>query len=126
MKIFVLWDIGFGLSGGYGIFRDLFLRVKDWYFSLYLGLDYGEIVVVICLDVMFYMYNFLVCDEEFVNFVNKYNIKKIVEVDGIICWFGCWRGLKYWDGEKCFLKLGLVVLLCCLENIVDVIKFVME
>lgn len=55
MKIFVLWDIGFGLSGGYGIFRDLFLRVKDWYFSLYLGLDYGEIVVVICLDVMFYM-----------------------------------------------------------------------
>lgn len=125
-KTFVLRDIGFGLSGGHGIFRDLFLRVKDRYSSSHPGLDHGETAVVTCPDVMFHTQNSPARDEELVNFANKHNIKKIVEADGTIRWFGCRRGLKYRDGEKCPLKSGLAVPPCCLENIADAIKFVME
>ena len=127
-KTFVLRDIGFGLSGEHGIFRDLFLRVKDRYSSSHShpGLDHGGTAVVTCPDVMFHTQNSPARDEDLLNFANKHNIKKIVEADGTIRWFGCRRGLKYRNGEKCPLKSGLAVPPCCLENIADAIKFVME
>lgn len=125
-KMSVLRDIGFRLSGEHGLFRDLFLRVKDRYSSSHPGLDYGGTAVITCPDVMFHTQYSPERDEELVNFANKHNIKKIVESDGKIRWFGCRRGLKHRNGEKCPLKSGLAVPPCCLENIADAIKFVME
>ena len=125
-KTSVLRDMGFRLSGEHGIFRDLFLRVKDRYSSSHPGLDHGGTAVVTCPDVMFHTQHSPERDEELANFANKHNIKKIVETDGTIRWFGCRRGLKHRNGEKCPLKSGLAVPPCCLENIADAIKFVME
>ncbi|XP_020605018.1 uncharacterized protein LOC110043858 [Orbicella faveolata] len=125
-KTSLLRDMGFRLSGELGIFRDLFLRVKDRYSSSHPGLDHGGTAVVTCPDVMFHTQYSPARDEELANFANEHNIKKIVEADGTIRWFGCRRGLKYRNGEKCPLKSGLAVPPCCLENIADAIKFVME
>ncbi|KAL9979499.1 hypothetical protein ACROYT_G017173 [Oculina patagonica] len=125
-KTSVLRDIGFHLSGEHGLFRELFLRVKDRYSRLHLGLDHGGTAVVTCPDVMFQIQTPPVRDDELANFANKHNIKKIVEPDGKTRWFGCRRGIKHRNGEKCPLKSGLVVPPCCLENIADAIKFVLE
>ena len=125
-KTSVLREIGFHLSGEHGIFRDLFLRVKNRQSNLHPGLDHGGTAVVTCPDVMFHMQTSAVRDDELANFANKHNIKKIVEAEGKIRWFGCRRGIKHRNGEKCPLKVGLVVPPCCLENIADAIKFVMK
>ena len=125
-KTAVLRDIGFRLSGEHGIFRDLFLRIKDRYSSSHPGIDHGGTAVVTCPDVMFHTQDSPERDEELTNFANKHNIRKIVEADGTFRWFGCRRGIKHRNGEKCPLKPGLAVPPCCLENIADAIKFVME
>ena len=125
-KTAMLRDIGFHLSGDHGLLRDLFLRVKDRHSSSHPGLNHGGTAVVTCPDVMFHMQTPPVRDDELANFANKHNIKKIVEVDGKTRWFGCRRRIRHRNGEKCPLKSGLVVPPCCLENIADAIKFVME
>ena len=125
-KTSVLRDTGFRLSGEHGIFRDLFLRIKERYSSSHPGVDHGRTTVVTCPDVMFHTQYSPERDDELTNFANKHNIKKIVEADGTIRWFGCRRGLKNRNGEKCPLKSGLAVPPCCLENVADAIKFVME
>lgn len=125
-KTSVLRDTGFRLSGEHGIYRDLFLRIKDRYSSSHPGVDHDRTTVVTCPDVMFHAQYSPEHDEELTNFANTHNIKKIVEADGTIRWFGCRRGLKHRNGEKCPLKSGLAVPPCCLENVADAIKFVME
>ena len=125
-KTSVLRDTGFRLSGEHGIFRHLFLRIKERYSSSHPGVDHGRTTVVTCPDVMFHTQYSPERDDELTNFANKHNIKKIVEADGTIRWFGCRRGLKNRNGEKCPLKSGLAVPPCCLENVADAIKFVME
>ena len=125
-KTSVLRDTGFRLSGEHGIFRDLFLRIKERYSSSQPGVNHGRTTVVTCPDVMFHTQYSPERDDELTNFANKHNIKKIVEADGTIRWFGCRRGLKNRNGEKCPLKSGLAVPPCCLENVADAIKFVME
>ena len=125
-KTSVLRDTGFRLSGERGIFRDLFLRIKERYSSSHPGVNHGRTTVVTCPDVMFHTQYSPERDDELTNFANKHNIKKIVEADGTIRWFGCRRGLKNRNGEKCPLKSGLAVPPCCLENVADAIKFVME
>ncbi|KAJ7357575.1 hypothetical protein OS493_024383 [Desmophyllum pertusum] len=125
-KTSVLREIGFHLSGKYGLFRELFLRVKDRFSSSHPGLDHGGTAVVTCPDVMFHMQSPPIRDEQLVNFANKHDIKKIVEADGRTRWFGCRRGIKHRNGDKCPLKSGLVVPPCCLENLADAIQFVME
>ena len=125
-KTSVLRDTGFRLSGEHGIFRDLFLRIKERYSSSHPGVNHGRTTVVTCPDVMFHTQYSPERDDELTNFANKHNIKKIVEADGTIRWFGCRRGLKNRNGEKCPLKSGLAVPPCCLENVADAIKFVME
>lgn len=118
--------VGFHLSGEYGIYRDLFLRVKSRYSSSHPGLGHSGTAVVSCPDVMFQAQKPQVRDEDLVNFANKHDIKKIVEANGQVRWFGCRRGIKHRNGEKCPLKSGLAVPPCCLENLAEAIKFVME
>ena len=125
-KTSVLKEFAFYLIGERGIFRELFLRVKDRYSSSHPGLDHSGSAVVTCPDVMFHTQPSPVRDDDLVNFANKHSIKKIVEADGKVRWFGCRRGIKHRNGEKCPLKSGLVVPPCCLENLADAIKFVME
>ena len=125
-KVTALKDIGFHFSGKYGLYRDLFLRVKERYSSLYPGLSQDVAAVVSCPDVMFHTQNPKVRDEELVDFAKKHDIKKIVEADGKIRWFGCRRGIKHRTGEKCPFKSGLAVPPCGLENLADAVKFIME
>lgn len=125
-KTSTLKDIGFHLSGKYGLNRDLFLRVKDRYSSSHPGLGHGGTAVVTCPDVMFHAQSPQERDDELVDFANKYDIKKIVEADGKTRWFGCKRGIEHRNGGKCPSMSGLAVPPCCLENLADAIKFVMK
>ena len=126
-KVAPLKQIRFHLDSKHGLYRDLFLRIKQTYSSLHPGLGHGgRTAVVSCPDVMFHTQVPQVTDEELVDFANKHDIKKIVEADGRVRWFGCRRGIKHRKGEKCPVKSGLAVPPCCLENLGDAIKFVME
>lgn len=125
-KVTALKDVGFHSSGKYGLYRDLFVRVKERYSSLNPGLTHNVTAVVSCPDVMFHTQKPKVRDEELADFANKHDIKTIVEADGKIRWFGCRRGRKHRKGEKCPLKLGLAVPPCCLENLADAVIFIME
>jgi len=89
-------------------------------------LDHGGTAEVTCPDVVFRTQHSPELDEELANFANKHNIKKIVEADGTMRWFGCRRGPKHRNGGKYPLKSGLAVPPCCLENIADAIKFMMK
>lgn len=127
-KTSALRDIGFKLNSGHGIYRDLFLRVKDRYSRSHQDVTgHGiQATVVSCPDVMFHVKNAYVDDEELVDFANKHEIKKIVEEDGRNRWFGCRRGIKHRNGEKCPIKSGLAVPPCCLENLAEAIIFIMS
>ena len=125
-KTSVLKEFKFHLRGNNGIFQELFLRVKDRYFNSHPGLGHSGTSIISCPDVMFHRQPSPVFDEDLVNFAKKHSIKKIVEADGKTRWFGCRRGVKHREEEKCPLKSGFVVPPCCLENLADAIKFVME
>ncbi|XP_022798874.1 uncharacterized protein LOC111336948 [Stylophora pistillata] len=125
-KTSVLKEFGFQSRGDGGIFQELFLRVKDRFFNSHLGLGHSRTSVVSCPDVMFHWQPFPVLDKDLVNFAKKHSIKKIVEADGKVRWFGCRRAVKHREGEKCPSRSGFVVPPCCLENLADAIKFVME
>lgn len=126
-KVTPLKQIGFHLRGKHGLYRDFFLRIKQRHSSVHPGLGHGGgTAVVSCPDVMFHTQVPQVTDKELVDFANKQDIKKIVEADGRVRWFGCRRGIKHRKGEKCPVKSGLAVPPCCLENLADAIKYVME
>ena len=120
-KTSALRQLGIHGIGAKGIYRELFLRLKEHRGQSRLGRT-----VVSCPDVMFYSQPQPVQDEDLLSFANKHEIKKIIEADGRVRWFGCRRGIRYRNGEKCPFKVGLVVPPCCLENLADAIKFVMD
>ncbi|XP_068724564.1 uncharacterized protein [Montipora capricornis] len=121
-----LRSIGLDARGTNGLYRDIFLRVKEKFSDIHPGLGHDGGTVVSCPDVMFHTQSPQVHDSKLVPFVNRHKIKKIIEADGTIRWFGCRRGIKHRDGEKCPIKSSLAVPPCCLENLADAIKFVME
>ena len=125
-KTSALKVIGFRLTGEYGIYRDLFLRINDQYSRSHPGLGQGGTAVVSCPDVMFHVQSPQAKDEGLADFAKKHEIKKIVEADGRNRWFGCRRGINHRNGEKCPIKSGLAVPPCCLENLADAIKFIMD
>eukprot|EP00112_Aurelia_sp_Birch-Aquarium-sp1_P024757 Seg797.3 transcript_id=Seg797.3/GoldUCD/mRNA.D3Y31 product="Fukutin-related protein" protein_id=Seg797.3/GoldUCD/D3Y31 len=58
-------------------------------------------------------------------FANFWDIKRIVDADGKIRWYGCKRGIKHRQ-NKCRIGRGMAVPPCCLENLADAIKFIMK
>ena len=107
------------LNMGQGLYRDLFLRAK-WYFS-----HQHANHVISCPDVMFNVHPNEVKDGELVDFAKKHQIRKILEADGRVRWFGCRRGLSYRSDRRCNIQSGYAVPPCCLENLADAVKFVM-
>lgn len=87
---------------------------------------YGSLVAVSCPDVMFHEQKDDVRDEDLFTFASRHSIKKIVEANGRVRWYGCKRDIKYRTGDRCTLRGGLAVAPCCLENLADAVKFVMD
>uniref|UniRef100_A0A6P8J045 Uncharacterized protein LOC116305542 n=1 Tax=Actinia tenebrosa TaxID=6105 RepID=A0A6P8J045_ACTTE len=66
-------------------------------------------------------------DESYVELAKKWDIKKWVESDGQVRWYGCRRGYRHNQGtSKCSLTKGLGNPPCELENLADAIKFIMR
>lgn len=103
----------------HGLYQDLFLRAKQR-FSGYQGYP-----IVSCPDVQFSVQPKEVKDTELVEFAKKHQIRKIIEADGRVRWFGCRRGLSYRTSNRCTVQSGYAVPPCCLENLADAVKFIM-
>lgn len=86
---------------------------------------FGKIVIS-CFDVMFNVYDWDIIDDKYVVLVRKWEVKKWVDLSGKVCWYGCRCGYFYMGIFLCSFYRGFGVLLCDLENFVDVIKFVMK
>ena len=65
--------------------------------------------------------------EKYVALANKWDVKKWINSDGTIRWYGCRRGGRPNDNTaSCRKQSGLLVPPCDLENLADMIKFVMK
>ena len=104
-------------SLSHGVFHDLFWRIKK---------RTSDNMVVVCPDVMFKVQRRKVKDEEYVGFANKHLIKKIVDPDGKVRWYGCRRGVSYTKSNRCSWSGGIGVPPCDLANLADVVKATMR
>lgn len=112
--------IKFDQTLNYGIYEDLFLRLK------YQRAGSHSNAVLSCPDVMFHVQKQNVEDIDLLPFANRHVIRKIIEADGKVRWYGCRRDIKHRLGDRCVLRDGLAVAPCCLENLADAIKFIMS
>lgn len=110
-----LKELTFDESLNFGVFHDLFMKIKR-----------QKRITVSCPDVMFNIDKPKVEDSEFVNFATKHEIKKIVEPNGRVRWYGCRHGVKHKISGSCTRRRGLGVPPCDLENIADAIKLIMS
>ena len=101
----------------FGVFHDIFWRLKS---------SHPEKVVVSCPDVMFNIYSRDIPDERYAALARKWQVKKWVESNGRIRWYGCRRGYAHTHSDSCSLRSGIGVPPCDLENLADAIKFVMK
>lgn len=112
--VFLIQEYSYFLpSLQYGVFHDLFLRLKT--------VDPGSLAVT-CPDVMFNTYTKTIDDRSYVELAKKWEIKKWVEADGKVRWYGCRRP----GSSSCSLTTGLSNPPCELENLADAIKFIMR
>ena len=75
---------------------------------------------------MFNTYEREIPDQKYVALARKWDVKKWVDSDGRVRWYGC-RGDHIQDKpSSCSRKKGLAVPPCDLENLADAIKFVMR
>ena len=75
---------------------------------------------------MFYINTRDIKDEEYVTFANKYEIKRIVDPDGRVRWYGCRRGYAHTSPNLCSFGKGMGLPPCDMENLADTIKFLMK
>ena len=119
-----LKKLGFASNSGrnlrHGLYQDLFLRAKQYFAG-----NRGN-AIVSCPDVMFNVCTKETHNFELVDFAKKHKIRKIVEANGKVRWFGCRRGLSYRAGKRCPVQNGYAVPPCCLENLADAVKFIMR
>ena len=83
-------------------------------------------VVVSCPDVMFGTYEREIPDQKYTALTEKWDVKKWVESDGRVRWYGCRRGYPHTSPMPCERETGMGVPPCDLENLADAIKFVMK
>ena len=110
--------IAFSPSLSDGVFYDLFWRLKR--------LNVAGNLAVVCADVMFNIDTPHVPDEALVSFAAKHDIKKLVNPDGTVRWYGCRRGVSYNKRKTCSWPDGIGAPPCDLWNLGEVVKFVME
>ena len=103
----------------FGALQDLFWRLK---------LKHPEKVVVSCPDVMFETHELEIPDEKYVALAQKWDVKRWVESNGTVRWYGCRRGEHPIDNKASCSRsqTGLAVPPCDLENLLDMVKFVMK
>ena len=99
----------------FGVFQDLFWRLK---------LKHPERLVISCPDVMFNTYEREIPDNKYVDLAQKWKVKKWVDSDGRVRWYGCRGG--HTKTTSCNRMKGVAVPPCDLENLADAIKFVMK
>ena len=77
---------------------------------------------------MFETYEREIPDEKYVALAQKWDVKKWVESNGRVRWYGCRRGGHARDNtSSCNRdKTGLAVPPCDLENLADMVKFIMK
>ncbi len=83
-------------------------------------------MAVVCADVMFNIQTPYIRDEALVSFATKHDIKKMVNSDGTIRWYGCRRGLSYTKDKKCDWPDGIGAPPCDLWNLGEAVKFIMQ
>ena len=101
----------------FGVLQDVFWRLKS---------KHPEKVVVSCPDVMFNIYSREIPDERYGALARKWDVKKWVESNGRVRWYGCRRGHSHTSADSCSFHSGIGVPPCDLENLADAIKFVMK
>ncbi|KAL9982210.1 hypothetical protein ACROYT_G011023 [Oculina patagonica] len=101
----------------FGVFQDLFWRLK---------LKHPEKVVVSCPDVMFNTYEREIPDHKYAALSQKWDVKKWVDSNGRVRWYGCRGGHNHDNTSSCSRQTGLAVPPCDLENLADAIKFIMK
>lgn len=89
-------------------------------------LKHPEKIVVSCPDVMFNVYPREIPDDKYTGLAQKWEVKKWVDSDGRVRWYGCRRGHSHTNSGSCSFNTGLGVPPCDLENLADAIKFVMK
>ena len=99
----------------FGVFQDLFWRLK---------FKHPERLVISCPDVMFNTYEREIPDNKYVDLAQKWKVKKWVDSDGRVRWYGCRGG--HTKTTSCNRMKGVAVPPCDLENLADAIKFVMK
>ena len=65
-------------------------------------------------------------DAKYVAVAEKHEIKRWVEANGRVRWYGCRRGYDYNSGSSCSLTKGIGVPPCDLANLAEVVKFIMK
>ena len=75
---------------------------------------------------MFNIYPREIPDDKFTGLARKWEVKKWVDSDGRVRWYGCRRGHSHTNSGACSFNTGLGVPPCDLENLADAIKFVMK
>ena len=99
----------------FGVFQDLFWRLK---------LEHSEKVAVSCPDVMFNTYERDIPDHRYAALAKKWDVKKWVDSNGRVRWYGCRRGYNHTSTSHCSRNQGMAVPPCDLENLADMVKFV--
>jgi len=112
-----LRQVGLDKNLAFGVFQDLFWRLKR---------KHPEKVVVSCPDVMFNIYHREIPDDKYTSLAQKWEVKKWVDSDGRVRWYGCRHGHSHTNSGSCSFDTGLGVPPCDLENLADAIKFVMK
>ena len=80
-----------------------------------------------CPDVMFNIHTNPTPNSNYVQLANKWEIKKWIDADGNVRWYGCRRGYEHNIGSSvCSMTKGVANPPCDLENFADAIKFVMK
>ena len=88
--------------------------------------SHPEKIVVSCPDVMFNTYSREIPDGSYEALARKWSVKKWVESNGRVRWYGCRRGHSHTSSDTCSFQAGIGVPPCDLENLADAIKFVMK
>ena len=75
---------------------------------------------------MFNIYHREIPDAKYTSLAQKWEVKKWVDSDGRVRWYGCRHGHSHTNSGSCSFDTGLGVPPCDLENLADAIKFVMK
>lgn len=99
-----------------GVYRDLFLRVA--------GEEPNTIMA--CPDVLFYILPQRQRDSDLSQFAKNHDVRRIVDVDRTLRWFGGRVGYNHTDVNKCQLQKSMIVPPECRQNLLDVILFILR